>query len=83
MIKNSIIYDGKVIHRRFKPKEHYFRYNVFKQDLTGIFFNSFFEVNFFQILTNFSELLIIINEIFINKYFLFTLIFFFYFHFFK
>ena len=55
----------------------YFRYNVFMQDLTGIFFNSFFEVNFFQILTNFSELLIIINEIFINKYFLFTLIFFF------
>jgi len=29
MIKNSIIYDGKVIHRRFKPKEHYFKYNVF------------------------------------------------------
>ena len=29
MIKNSTIYDGKVIHRRFKPKEHYFKYNVF------------------------------------------------------
>ena len=29
MIKNSKIYDGKVIHRRFKPKEHYFKYNVF------------------------------------------------------
>jgi len=29
MIKNSLIYDGKVIHRRFKPKEHYFKYNVF------------------------------------------------------
>ena len=29
MIKNSIIYDGKVIHRRFKPKEHYFKYKVF------------------------------------------------------
>ena len=29
MIKNSIIYNGKVIHRRFKPKEHYFKYNVF------------------------------------------------------
>ena len=29
MIKNSIIYDGKVIHRRFKPKEHYFKYSVF------------------------------------------------------
>ena len=29
MIKNSIIYDGNVIHRRFKPKEHYFKYKVF------------------------------------------------------
>ena len=29
MIKNSAIYNGKVIHRRFKPKEHYFKYNVF------------------------------------------------------
>mgnify|MGYP001209886253 FL=1 len=29
MIKNSIIYDGKVIHRRFKPKKHYFKYKVF------------------------------------------------------
>jgi len=29
MIKNSTIYEGKVIHRRFKPKEHFFKYNVF------------------------------------------------------
>jgi len=29
MIKNSAIYTGKVIHRRFKPKQHYFKYNVF------------------------------------------------------
>ena len=29
MIKNSIIYNGKVIHKRFKPKEHYFNYKVF------------------------------------------------------
>ena len=29
MIKNSKIYVGKVIHKRFKPKEHYFKYNVF------------------------------------------------------
>ena len=29
MVKNSKIYDGKVIHRRFKPKEHFFKYNVF------------------------------------------------------
>ena len=29
MINNSCIYIGKVIHKRFKPKEHYFKYNVF------------------------------------------------------
>ena len=29
MINNSIIYDGNVIHKRFKPKEHYFKYKVF------------------------------------------------------
>ena len=29
MIKNSLIYNGNVIHRRFKPKEHYFKYKVF------------------------------------------------------
>jgi len=29
MIKDSLIYNGKVIHKRFKPKEHYFKYNVF------------------------------------------------------
>ena len=29
MIKNSLIYTGNVIHKRFKPKEHYFKYKVF------------------------------------------------------
>ena len=29
MIKNSFIYTGKVIHKRFKPKNHYFSYNIF------------------------------------------------------
>ena len=29
MIKNSKIYDGTVIHKRFKPKENYFKYRVF------------------------------------------------------
>ena len=29
MIKNSLIYNGNVIHRRFKPKKHYFKYKVF------------------------------------------------------
>ena len=26
---NSCIYTGTVIHKRFKPKEHYFKYKVF------------------------------------------------------
>ena len=29
MLNNSCIYIGKVIHKRFKPKEHFFKYNVF------------------------------------------------------
>ena len=29
MIKNSSIYKGSVIHKRFKPKFHYFKYKVF------------------------------------------------------
>ena len=29
MIKNSFIYTGNVIHKRFKPKIHYFKYKVF------------------------------------------------------
>ncbi len=29
MIKESSIYVGKVIHKRFKPKEHFFKYKVF------------------------------------------------------
>ena len=26
---SSCIYNGKVIHKRFKPKEHFFKYKVF------------------------------------------------------
>ena len=29
MIKNSSIYNGAVIHKRFRPKVHFFKYNVF------------------------------------------------------
>ena len=29
MINNSCLYLGKVIHKRFKPKEHFFKYKVF------------------------------------------------------
>ena len=29
MIKESFIYNGEVIHKRFKPKTHILKYNVF------------------------------------------------------
>ena len=29
MINNSCIYIGNVIHKRFKPKKHFFKYSVF------------------------------------------------------
>ena len=29
MIKDSSIYSGNVIHKRFKPKVHFFKYKVF------------------------------------------------------
>ena len=29
MIKESFIYTGKVVHKRFKPKKHFFKYKVF------------------------------------------------------
>ena len=29
MIKSSFIYSGNVVHKRFKPKEHFFKYSVF------------------------------------------------------
>ena len=29
MIKESFIYNGDVIHKRFRPKEHFFKYKVF------------------------------------------------------
>ena len=29
MIKNSYIYSGNVVHKRFKPKIHFFKYKVF------------------------------------------------------
>ena len=29
MIKNSFIYSGNVVHKRFKPKIHYFKYKIF------------------------------------------------------
>ena len=29
MINSSCIYNGQVIHKHFKPKEHFFKYKVF------------------------------------------------------
>ena len=40
MIKNSSIYIGSVVHKRFKPKIHFFKYKVFSLflDLSELFF---------------------------------------------
>jgi len=60
MIKNSKIYTGKVIHKRFKPKEHYFKYNVFSllidlneleqinKDIKFFSYNKFNIISFFD-----------------------------------
>ena len=61
MIKNSKIYIGKVIHKRFKPKEHYFKYNVFSllidlNELEEINKNiKFFSYNKFNIISFFDK----------------------------
>ena len=60
MIKSSKIYIGKVIHKRFKPKEHYFKYNVFSllidlneleqinKDIKFFSYNKFNIISFFD-----------------------------------
>ena len=61
MIKNSKIYTGKVIHKRFKPKEHYFKYNVFSLliDLNELEeinkYIKFFSYNKFNILSFYDK----------------------------
>tara|TARA_B100000989_G_scaffold291008_1_gene264931 strand:+ start:5546 stop:6313 length:768 start_codon:yes stop_codon:yes gene_type:complete len=61
MIENSCIYTGEVIHKRFKPKEHFFKYKVFSLllDLSEIrFINKtipFFSYNKFNILSFFDK----------------------------
>ena len=61
MIKNSKIYTGKVIHKRFKPKEHYFKYNVFSLliDLNELEeinkYINFFSYNKFNILSFYDK----------------------------
>jgi len=61
MIKYSKIYAGKVIHTRFKPKKHHFKYNVFSMlidldeineldnNLKFFSFNKFNLISFFNI----------------------------------
>ena len=61
MIKYSKIYAGKVIHTRFKPKKHHFKYNVFSllidldeineldNNLKFFSFNKFNLISFFNI----------------------------------
>ena len=61
MIENSFIYTGEVIHKRFKPKEHFFKYSVFSLliDLSEIgFINKkipFFSYNKFNVLSFFDK----------------------------
>ena len=61
MIENSFIYTGKVIHKRFKPKEHFFKYSVFSLliDLNEIRLIDkkipFFSYNKFNVLSFFDK----------------------------
>jgi len=61
MINNSCIYNGQVIHKRFKPKEHYFKYNVFSFliDLDELYIIEkkikFFSYNKFNLISFYDE----------------------------
>ena len=61
MINNSCIYVGSVIHKRFKPKKHFFKYNVFSLFLDLDEINEldqkilFFSYNKFNILSFFDK----------------------------
>ena len=61
MIKNSCIYVGNVIHKRFKPKKHFFKYRVFSLllDLSEINLIqkkiSFFSYNRFNLISFFDK----------------------------
>jgi len=61
MILDSCIYNGKVIHKRFRPKEHYFKYNVFsllidlselkqiEKEINFFSYNKFNLISFFDV----------------------------------
>ena len=57
----SSIYNGTVIHKRFKPKKHYFKYSVFSllidlSDLNNLNKNiSFFSYNRFNLISFFDK----------------------------
>ena len=61
MINNSCIYIGSVIHKRFKPKKHFFKYSVFSLFLDLDEINeldkkiAFFSYNKFNILSFFDK----------------------------
>ena len=61
MIKESCIYTGNVIHKRFKPKKHFFKYKVFSLflDLSEIQLiskeNLFFSYNKFNLISFFDK----------------------------
>ena len=64
MIKESFIYNGEVIHKRFKPKVHYFRYKVFSLfiDLKELSKLKYSVPNFIQSDTELSSLNLSIRE---------------------
>ena len=61
MIKHSRIYSGQVIHTRFKPKKHYFKYKVFSllidlDEINKINNNlNFFSYNKFNLISFFDK----------------------------
>ena len=58
---NSCIYNGTVIHKRYKPKEHFFKYSVFSLllDLSELEILSdkirFFSINRFNLISFFEK----------------------------
>ena len=61
MFKESCIYSGQVIHKRFKPKEHFFKYKVFSlfidlAEINAISKNiPFFSYNKFNLISFFDK----------------------------
>ena len=61
MIKSSCIYNGHVVHKRFKPKKHFFKYKVFsllidlseiyllEKELTLFSYNKFNVLSFYDV----------------------------------